>query len=284
MSKFKLNDFQIHPESAKSTEIKITPLDNGGRPVVEDFSIHSIKKEGDGDYQFVKSKYGPLAATDPERVERRQRDRRFSLNPLLRDPLSVEQEERRVIEEKVRVRVDTLADEVRAEAAAAGYQEGLEKGRQETLDKLRKDAAVSLEKFNQLVNEAENAKKEIFLANERFLVELIYRIGKMVLLKELTTDKEYLQRLAKELVYRLGARDNIKIKINPEDANTIDQLKDGLEKTYGQLNNLNIEISSQVERGGCKIETEWNAIDASVDTQLQEIYKALTAKSSGGES
>jgi len=284
MSKFKLHDFKVNTELQKPSEIKITKIDTSAPPSIESFDLNVIKKSGDGEYGFVKSKYGPLAATDDERAVRVQKDRRFSLNPLLRDPLSVEQEERRVIEEKVRVQVAALADETKAAASDAGYKEGLEKGFEEAYKKLKIDSAASVAKFDQLVTEAENAKAEIFRANERFLMELVFRIAKTVLLRELTTDKDYIIRLAKELISRVGVRDNLTLKINTEDAHTIDLLKEGLKKAYGELNNLNIEASNQVSRGGCKIETEWNEIDASLETQLKGIHDALVGKNSGGTS
>ena len=282
MSKFKPTDFNISPEPESLTDIRVKPLDSGGKPEVKEFQFKSLQPPAGGQYHSVKTKYGPLAATDPERNDRSQKDRRFSLNPLLKSPLSVEQEERRVMEEKVRARIQTLADSAKAEAAELGYAAGLKKGFEEAFKKFKDESAESLAKFNQLVSEAEFAKVEIFRANERFLIELVFRIARMVLLKEISEDKEYILRIAKELVSRVGARDNITIRINTEDAKKIEMLKESLEKAYGHLTNLNIEASTQVSRGGCQIETEWSAIDASVETQLQRVYESLIGQKSGG--
>jgi flagellar assembly protein FliH len=189
-----------------------------------------------------------------------------------------------VIEEKVRARVQTLAEEARQVSATVGYQDGLKKGFEEAFKKTKQEGSANLEKFTAMVNEAENAKLEIFRANERFLIDLIFRIARMVILKELSTDKEYLLRLAKELVDRVGVRENIKLKIHPDDAKTMDMLEEGLQKAFGKMTNLSIEASSQVQRGGCQIETEWNAIDASIDIQIQGVYDALIGKNAGGAS
>src|SRR5207302_3843338 len=99
---------------------------------------------------------------------------------------------------------------------------------------------IFLENF---FGEVDAAKSDIFRANERFLVELVFRIARMVILKELTTDKDYLLRLAKELIDRVGLKENIKVKINPEDSATIGMLKEGLEKAVAGLKNLSIEAS-----------------------------------------
>src|SRR4051794_15717665 len=115
MSKFKPNDFKIHSEREGSvSDVRVVKLDTPEAPTVRQFQFDRLKRAGEGEYEVVKQKYGALAATDPARASRTQKDRRFTLNPLLREPLSVEEEERRVIEEKVRARVAAVADEAKA--------------------------------------------------------------------------------------------------------------------------------------------------------------------------
>src|SRR4051812_19908756 len=131
MTPFEKTDFHISTSSEDPTEVRIVKIDTQAAPVISEFAFRALKAPGQGSYEKNKAKFGPIAATDPERAGRPQKDRRFSLNPLVREPLSVEEEERRVIEEKVRARIDAMADEAKAEAAAVGYEDGLEKGYQE---------------------------------------------------------------------------------------------------------------------------------------------------------
>jgi flagellar assembly protein FliH len=283
MSDFKLHNFTVDSEEVDQSEFKVVNIDNDNKPIIKNFVLDALKEKGQGNYSEVKAKYGAIAVTDSERDDRRQKDRRFSINPLLRDPLSIEEEERRIIGEKVRAKVEALADEAKAEASAVGYEEGLKQGYEDAYKKVAADGAVDLERFQSFVKEAENLKSEIFRANERFLVELMFRIARMILLKDLSVDREYLLRLAKELISRVGARDNITLKISSEEAKTIELLKEGLRKNFGTMNNLNIEVSTQVQRGGCQLETEWNAIDARVETQLEGIYRGLVGKDSEGD-
>jgi flagellar assembly protein FliH len=206
------------------------------------------------------------------------------INPLVRDPLAIEQEEKRVIEEKVRQGVAQLAEAEKKSSFAIGYEEGLSQGYEDAFKKIREENFEKIKQFNQLVNEIDNAKIEIFRANERFLIELIFRIARFVLLKELAVDKEFLLRLAVELVEKVGARDFITLKINQEDAEALDLLKSGLEKAYGKIENLKIELSAQVKKGGCQIETEWNVIGTHIDTQLAGIYEGIMGSRRGAAS
>lgn len=250
----------------------------------KDYTFPRIRKEGEGSYATTKAKYGPLAAGDPDRHVRSQKDARFSLNPLVREPLSIEEEERRMVEDRVRERVGAVAEQAKAEAAKVGYQEGLKKGHEDAYRQFQEEGGARLARLDETLSALEGAKSEIFHANEQFLMEMVFRIARVVVLRELTTDKEYVLRLSKELLDRVGVRENISIRVNPEDVGTIGMLREGLEKFLGGLKNVNIEPSPAVKRGGCMIDTEWNALDASIETQLNGVYEALTARKSSEES
>lgn len=275
MTHFRKSQFSIHEENKRSRDETIIKVAERANPSVQDFQIEDIQENGRHDYSAVKAKYGPLAASDPDRVAKSQKDRRFVLNSLLRDPLSVEQEERRAIEESVRDRVSALTDEAKSLGYNEGFKEGLQKGHEEALQRFRVENSPKVEQLDLMIKSAEAAKNEIFKANERFLIELIFSIAKKMILKELNIDKEYLIRLANELIHRVGVRENIKLTIHPDDAEILEALEHGIKQNYSQLENLNIDISNQASRGGCRIESEWNVIDAKIDAQLEAIHDTL---------
>lgn len=253
---------------------KAVTVDRQTAPVIKEFKFNSLK-HSQGNYAAVKAKFGPLGSTDAERLARSTKDRRFTLNPLLKGSLSVEEEEKRVLEEKVRAQVEAITEEVREKAKSDGYEDGLKKGFEEAYRKVHSDGAKSLVKFDLLLEELEKAKFEIFKANERFLIGLIYQIARMVTLKEISLDKEYLLRVANELIEEVGVKDYVTIRINPQDAETVEMMKQGLQKSHRELSNLNIEASSQVSPGGCQVTTEWNALDSQVEIQLKRIFESL---------
>jgi len=274
MSKFVATDIKTETDG-KGQEVRVVKVEKKSESLVESYKMESIGRAGKSDYSVVKAKYGALASTDSERAARALKDRRFSLNTLLRDPLAVEKEEKRVLDEQVNQRVDAIRVETEAKAREAGYQEGLALGREEAKKAFQEENAGKVERFEALVRSAEGAKEEIFEENEKFLIELVFRIAKSVVLKEVSTDKDYVRRLAKELIERIGIRDNVKIRISPNDMQIIGAMKEGLEASLGTLKNLSFEASEDFISGGCGVETEWNAIDASIETQLKGLYEAL---------
>src|SRR6267154_1035352 len=123
MSKFTPEKLQIDKESQIPGDTRVVKLEEHVSQKVESFEPGTLIEQGRGEYATTRSKYGALAITDKDRSYRSQKDMRFSLSSLLRKPLSVEEEERRAIEEKVRARVSSMADEIREKAHTTGYQE-----------------------------------------------------------------------------------------------------------------------------------------------------------------
>src|SRR4051794_20746594 len=123
MSKFTLEKFNVDKEGpVPGDDLRVVKLEEHVMQGVSDFEPGALVEEGRGQHGKGRPKPGG---------GRSQKDTRFSLSSLLRKPLSVEEEERRAIEEKVRARVSSMADEVREKAHAGGYQEGLKKGYEE---------------------------------------------------------------------------------------------------------------------------------------------------------
>jgi hypothetical protein len=90
----------VVPEPTKVTERKIVKFEAPMSREVKDFSFNPIGQTSDHDYTQLKQKYGALASTDTDRRSKTQKDQRFSINPLVKAALPIEQEERRIVDQK----------------------------------------------------------------------------------------------------------------------------------------------------------------------------------------
>jgi len=263
---------------------KVTAMSVPNQRVAEQFTPPDLKRAGQGDYGFVRSHYGSLAITDSGREKRGVKDARFSLNPLQRDPLAVLQEESRVIEERVQERIVAVADQVRMDAHEEGYNDGLKRGFEEAFRKFQDEGARELDRFKAFLNECESAKENLFRANEQAILQILLRMGRMILLREIKEDQDYLLRLSREMLGRVGVRENVKIRVRSEDLAIAQKLKEGLEKDLGEFRNLKVESSSVIREGGVIVETDWSTIDAAVETQFRGVFDSFLESSSSGDS
>ncbi len=273
--KFVQTQQDISREAGSGPSSRIIKAQEGVKNSIRKFEMGKLEVQGQGTYEHSRDLYGPMAATDDDRPTRKREDDRFRLNPTTKERLAIEDEELRVIERRVEARVaERLALETQA-AHDMGHTEGFAKGRRDAAERFAKEANDKVERLTSILHGIEEIRPLIAQANERQLVDLVFRVCRMILLKEIPQDREYLLRLTRGILERIGAKDNVRIRINPQDIGLVEELRAGLFQSFGALRNLDIEASTQVRLGGVELETPWNAIDASVDTQLQNIFVAL---------
>ncbi len=255
---------------------KVVKVHTGEAQEVRAFEFRALHEDGHGLYETTRKKFGPLASTDSDRRHGKSvKDSRFELSTLARDPLAINQEEDRVIQARVDSILKTVCGEAQAQAMRLGFDEGEKKGYQEAFQKFQADCASMMENLDRLLGEFEGMREQIYRANERILMDMVYGVAKMLALKEIQADPGYVGRLASSIIEKIGTRDHIRISVSPSDLLTLKNIKTDLETRLGSLKNLSVEPSSQVVLGGCLIETEFNAIDASVESQLEAVREAL---------
>lgn len=275
-TRFKQTVSGAQNEPASVREIHVTRLDGVGEMVVQEFDAHALHQKSEREYTAVKKKFGPLAATDHERVNRNQKDSRFAMSPLLRDPLSINEEERRVIEARVAQAVADTKIQAQLEGEKKGYEDGLARGKEEALAIFRNEAQVRLQQVDQIIVAMESAKKRIFEENEKLIFEMIQKICKRLIMQNIKEDQDYILRLARRLMESLETRDSVTVKIHPTDLGSLELLKEGLGKSFSDLKNLKIEALDSIPVSSCRVETDSSIRVASIDQQLEEILKNLT--------
>lgn len=285
-SSFRPPRFEIREDKGEGEKAQIIKTGESIQPVVEPFEVTDLKADpesaGAGMAVRAGGRAPSAAAETAPAAPGTQRDHRFVMSPFIRDALFVTAEENRLLEERVESRVTLLAEAECARAREQGFAEGERRGYEDAFARFSEEGRSRLERFDALLAELEGARSELFRRNEGLLIDLIFRIGRKVLLRELSTDREYLTRLATTLIERTGLRENLRIRIHPRDAETAEKLKEGVQGRLGALRNLAIEVSPTVVRGGCVLESDWGMVDASVETQLDEIFSALGGPLPGG--
>ena len=245
------------------------------QPEVRTFEFQDLYREHLPVYQDVKNRYGSLAVTDSERLEKSVRDRKFHLHQHVKHSLCVEDEELRVIQERVHQEVQVVSESARKEGFSQGYEEGVRQGREAAYQEIKAHGETQLGQVRELFRALESARSEVYRANEKILMQLMFRIGKMILLRELKEDPQYIQRLVQNLLKEVSPKEYLVIRVNSEELETIQLLEPEFKNTLQQLNQIKIEGSLQIPTGGCQVETEWLHIESNIQAQLKAIEVAL---------
>jgi flagellar assembly protein FliH len=156
----------------------------------------------------------------------------------------------------------------RREAFEAGKQQGEQQARaalQPVLDRLNASIAGVLEMRPDLRRRA-----------ERDVVQLALLIAKRVLHRQLSVDQEALTAIARVAFERLTRSELYRVIVNPQFAAAVTSALSG-----GHSAHVRIDPDPNCAPGTLTIHSAEGTIDASVDTQLEEISRGLTDRLSG---
>jgi flagellar assembly protein FliH len=113
--------------------------------------------------------------------------------------------------------------------------------------------------------------------SEQEVVELAIAIARRVLHRELTLDPEAVRGLVKVAFERTGSRELNRVRVHPAQSGLIQAL---IEKACPDRR-IELVADSAMGPGDVIFETERGDLDASVDSQLEEIRRGLTDRLEG---
>jgi flagellar assembly protein FliH len=172
-------------------------------------------------------------------------------------------------QEQLRRRIAELEQSL-AKQVAAARQTGLREG--ETAGRGQGEATVRpvVERLGRSIQEMIDAKTQVRRQLEEEAVQLALAIGKRILHRELSTDPAALHGLVQAAFERIAREEINRVVVHPDHVATV-------REALSRFTTRKIEILGDGgrEKGALIFETTRGALDASVDTQLQEIERGL---------
>lgn len=245
-------------------------MDNG-KLEIKPFQPRSLSdRETPREYQEVKVHFGSLANTD------RDSHGHFQLHAASKKLLGVEREELSHIEDRVQAEVTERLRLLEADAYKAGFQKGEEAGFNKSEEEAKAKFDPMIQQLAALMEGFDAIKQDLYHANEKVLIRLVFNVAKQVLLRDLKADPAYVKRLTATVIEKIGAKESVKIRFNREDFANLEQIRDFIKAQFPELKNFQIDPSDDLELGGCKVETDLSRINAAVETQLKAIESSLS--------
>jgi len=152
------------------------------------------------------------------------------------------------------------------QAFEAGYRKGAAEGHQQAAAQLK----PLLEGLGQTLREWQQSRRRLRREAEQDVVQLAIAIARRILHRELNVDPQALLGIVKAALERLEGREVDRVRANPADAELI--------RSYFEqagLRQVSIIADAQLARGALLLETAQGTLDASVETQLEEIRYGL---------
>lgn len=173
---------------------------------------------------------------------------------------------------KIGEQVTAAREQAHKEGFAAGLQEGRETGLQQGLQQGRAQAAQEVAQFTRI---ARQFHEELAQANELIaqdVLDLSLDLARTMLKTALAVRPELILPIILEAVHYLpSVQQPAVLTLHPDDAKIVRQyMGEELTKSGWRLSE-----DPQMDRGGCRVETASNQIDATTPTRWQRITSSL---------
>lgn len=171
---------------------------------------------------------------------------------------------RRIDDRNLVSRAQEEAELIKKSAFEEGYRNGLEQASSD-IENLRANTAKFL-----------GATKEVFEYVAPDILEISIDIAKKIIKKEVESDPQVLINIIVDVLKTISKNEpKINIRVRPQDAQFIKDTLPTVTYQYGIEAKINIIADPSVEEGGCIFQTANGIVDASIDTQIEIIKKAL---------
>lgn len=169
--------------------------------------------------------------------------------------------------ESVKRAMEAALDHARLTAHAEGVRQGEQRGRQQAASEVESVIARLLRTIEDLSATRDEFRREA----EGDVVRLALGIARRVVHREVTIDSTVLLGVVRAALDKIGARELHRVLVSPGDRPT---LAAGVESL--RLNRrIEVVADPNLERGAVLFETVKGSLDASLETQLDEIERGL---------
>ena len=161
----------------------------------------------------------------------------------------------------------------RAQAEAVSIREAAkQEGYQDGINQVSKD----IEELREKLEEFFNYKEEVYQTVSGCIMDIAVEIAKKIINKEVEQDRETTISIIKGAVEEINKTENkITLKVMPKDVEIVrDKVPEIFEGNYFEAK-VSVIPDMTIKEGGVIIETSNGLIDASIETQIAIIEKAL---------
>lgn len=158
-------------------------------------------------------------------------------------------------------------DDIKRSSFQEGYNEGVKVSRSEAVGHIERVIAI--------FKEVSGLKAGIIRESEEEILRLALAIAKLIIRQEVKINRDYIYPLLQETIKGIVSKEELKIRLNPDDLRYMTDMKSDFMNTFDELRNLELVEDPAIKLGGAVIETKSGDVDARIDRQLIELEKEL---------
>ena len=138
-----------------------------------------------------------------------------------------------------------------------------------------KEADRLLRLVQRIVERVLSDRQNMVHAARAQIVDLAMAIAERVVRKAASSDRGVAGRAVAEALAQVHSRERVRVRLNPSDLEHLCKVDLEVAAGFTSVDRLELVGDSDVEVGGCVVETEMGSIDGRIETQLAQVQRAL---------
>ncbi|HVJ64602.1 MAG TPA: FliH/SctL family protein [Bdellovibrionota bacterium] len=231
---------------------------------VEKFHFNDWAKEGRPTYSEIKETFEKNLP---------KKDQRFFLSELVANQLSVEEEDSRRFEARIKDELEKKVAEIKEIAYREGYEQGLEKGIEKAFAEERVHIAARLEAMAAITSDLVESKAKLEFDYEKKLTEYAFQLAESIVESEIQNRPESVSMVIRNILELLSKEEDVKIHLGIANKAQVDYIRDEIAKV-NRKGSYVIEFRDDFAPGDCSVES----ISGEVSAKISERIAAFRAE------
>lgn len=156
-----------------------------------------------------------------------------------------------------------------------GYEKGYAQGLKDGMEFGRKSMQVARDRFEALLHRLMSLPKAVFEDYRGWFISSCLAVSKRIALGELQTNPRILAQLMEGLLSEAEEAQRITLHLHPKDLDLLNKHSSLEEMAARAEKTFSIRPDPEMSRGGCRLESEIQLIDASLESRLSLIEKTI---------
>ena len=165
-----------------------------------------------------------------------------------------------------------------SEAQAA---EAFARGKREGAEEVEKRLGPTIQAFASAVEEISRLRESILKNSSDDMLRLVLAIAEQIIPCAVSLNPEIIHHTIVKALQAAADADSYHIKVHPDDMAVVMEKKPLLMASISGLKNLTVEEDAHIARGGCLVESELGQVDATIESQLEEIREKILRAAGG---
>lgn len=159
------------------------------------------------------------------------------------------------------------------------YRRGLEEGRAQGREEVRRQLAADLALVAELSRQWHRLVSQALQHAEVTIVRLAYEIAKKIIRQEIQANPDLIQFVVREAVRRISNASRAVISLNPADLERLEGESELFRELRESVEHITLRGDESISPGGCTVDTDVGFVDATLESQLEEIERSLFGES-----